>query len=249
MKIRFSQRLQDRALRELKLDLPRRLSVAEGRSFMMGRQSILRVELSVDDFDVTLGHNSYSNSDLARVTCGNYCSIGEEVVFAPSRHPLDRLTTYPETYLDITWPHERAAIRRVSYADVWGTVEIGHDVWIGSRAVIMGGVTIGTGAVVAANAVVTKDVPPYAIVGGVPAKVIKYRFDEAMRERLLASEWWRYDLRTWDEAVDWTDIEGTLAKMELAAKEGRIAEFPKPVSWTEIIRFVKKERKWWRLWR
>lgn len=247
MTIRLSPRLQDRALRELKLDLPRRLSVAAGRSFMMGRQSILRVDLSVDDFDVTLGNNSYSNSDLARVTCGNYCSIGEEVIFAPSRHPLNRLTTHPETYLDITWPHERAAIRRQPFEGVWDRVKIGHDVWIGSRAVIMGGVTIGTGAVIAANAVVTKDVPPYAIVGGVPAKLIKYRFDETTRARLLASEWWRYDLRTWDEAVDWCDIEGTLAKIETAAKEGRITEFPAPASWDEIVNFVKRERRW-KLW-
>lgn len=244
MTIRLSSRLQDRAISELKLDLPKRLSVAAGRSFAMGRQSILRADLAVETFDVLLGHNSYSNSDLARVTCGNYCSIGEDVIFAPSRHPLDRLTTHLETYLDITWPHERAAIHRQSYEGVWDKVTIGHDVWIGSRAVIMGGVTIGTGAVIAANAVVTKNVPPYAIVGGVPSKVIKYRFDEAMRERLLASEWWRYDLRTWDEDVNWSDIDGTLSKLELAAREGRIAEFPPLVSWTEIVSFVKRERRW-----
>lgn len=231
-------------LSELRIDLPNRLAIADGCSFSIGRYALLRHDLSFSAFDVSLGHASYSNSDLARVTCGNYCSIGEEVVFAPSRHPLDRLTTHPETYLDITWPHERAAIRRVPYADVWGSVEIGHDVWIGSRAVIMGGIKIGTGAVIAANAVVTKNVPPYAIVGGVPSKVIKYRFDEAMRERLLASEWWRYDLRTWDEDVDWSDIDATLTKLTRAAREGRIAEFPPLVSWTEIVSFVKRERRW-----
>lgn len=244
MQLKLSDRLIKRLRAKLRVELPSRLAIAEGGSFTIGRYALLRHELSFSDFEAALGHASYSNSDLARVRCGNYCSIGEDVVFAPSSHPLNRLTTHPETYLDITWPHEHAAIRRAPYANVWGSVDIGHDVWIGSRAVIMGGVTIGTGAVIAANAVVTKDVPPYAIVGGVPAKVIKYRFEEATRERLLASEWWRYDLRTWDEDVNWSDIDGTLSKLELAVKEGRITEFPAPISWDDIVSFVKHERRW-----
>jgi hypothetical protein len=73
-------------------------------------------------------------------------------------------------------------------------VTLGHDVWIGENALIKGGVTIGTGAIVAAGAVVTKDVPPYAIVGGVPAKLIRWRFKEETIARLLKSEWWRYNL-------------------------------------------------------
>ena len=71
---------------------------------------------------------------------------------------------------------------------------MGHDVWIGAGVKFRGGVTVGTGAIVAAGSVVTKDVPPYAIVGGVPAKLIRWRFPEAERERLLASEWWRYNV-------------------------------------------------------
>ena len=71
-------------------------------------------------------------------------------------------------------------------------VTLGHDVWIGQRAIVMPGVNIGTGAIVAAGSVVTQDIPPYAIVGGVPAKIIKYRFSDAVIERLLKTEWWRY---------------------------------------------------------
>ena len=71
---------------------------------------------------------------------------------------------------------------------------IGNDVWIGAKAIIRSGVTIGDGAVIGAGAVVTKDVPPYAIVAGVPAKIIRYRFDEELRKALLAAKWWDRDM-------------------------------------------------------
>ena len=84
----------------------------------------------------------------------------------------------------------------------------GNDVWIGSRATILGGVTIGHGAIIAAGAVVTKDVPPYAIVGGVPAKVIKYRFNEQQIEKLLSNPWWDKPIR-WikEHSQEFKDIE------------------------------------------
>lgn len=75
------------------------------------------------------------------------------------------------------------------------TVVIGNDVWIGSNAIVLQGVTIGDGAVVAAGAVVTKDVPSYTVVGGVPAKVIKKRFDSSIEKRLKESQWWNKDIK------------------------------------------------------
>lgn len=84
-------------------------------------------------------------------------------------------------------------------ASAWdnrGDIVVGNDVWIGYEAVVMAGVTIGDGAIVASRAVVTCDVPPYAIVGGVPAKVIKYRFDPATVESLLAIKWWEWPAET-----------------------------------------------------
>ncbi|MDE8669144.1 DapH/DapD/GlmU-related protein [Pseudarthrobacter sp. H3Y2-7] len=130
------------------------------------------------------------------VEVGRYfsCGRGAEIGVAP--HPLTGLSTHGFTVNNAWFP----GIMGYGQADgsapripSKGTTRIGHDVWIGAQAVVMPGVTINTGAVVAANAVVTKDVAPYEIVGGVPAKHIGYRFDEDIRQRLLASEWWNLD--------------------------------------------------------
>ena len=75
-----------------------------------------------------------------------------------------------------------------------GQIKIGHDVWVGANSCIMGGITIGTGAIIGAGSLVTKDVAPYTIVGGVPAKVIRTRFSNAAVEKLLASQWWNWSL-------------------------------------------------------
>jgi Hexapeptide repeat of succinyl-transferase len=96
-------------------------------------------------------------------------------------------TTYPFSAFRELWP---GAPGSEDYHTSRGDVTIGHDVWLGSGAIIMSGVTVGHGAVVAAHAIVTRDVPPYAIVGGNPAKVIRYRFDESIIADLLDARWW-----------------------------------------------------------
>ena len=120
-----------------------------------------------------------------RLKIGKFCSIacGAKFLFNSANHALGSLSTY-------TFPifYEEWGLDRRSVADAWdnkGDIVVGNDVWIGYEAVILSGVTIGDGAVIGARAVVTKDVPPYAVVGGVPAKVIKYRFPPEMIEQLL----------------------------------------------------------------
>lgn len=117
---------------------------------------------------------------------GTYCSISWFVTIGARSHPLERATSHAFTYRK-----QFALVDKDAELNHPKTV-IGNDVWIGANAVIRGGVNVGDGAVIGAGAVVTHDVEPYAIVGGVPAKVIGYRFDEKTRERLLQIKWWDF---------------------------------------------------------
>lgn len=126
---------------------------------------------------------------------GRYCSIAAGVRIGEPEHPTDWLATSPFQYdADRFGWHSSAAGADVLPARGFNAppVVIGNDVWIGANAVLLRGVTVGDGAVVASGAVVTRDVPPYAIVGGVPARVIRYRFDEELVAELLELQWWRF---------------------------------------------------------
>lgn len=118
----------------------------------------------------------------SNVKIGNYCSIAEEVTFLlAGEHVMDRSSTFPwEVYCFGEKPN---------VAGSKGDIVVSDDVWIGYRAIIMSGVTIGQGAVIAAGSVVTKDVEPYAIVGGNPCKLIKYRFDKDIRSQMEKIDW------------------------------------------------------------
>jgi acetyltransferase-like isoleucine patch superfamily enzyme len=123
-----------------------------------------------------------------KLTIGRYCSIADKVeILLGGNHRTDWGTTYPFSAFRELWS---SAPPSEEYHTSRGDVTIGHDVWLGSGAIIMSGVTVGHGAVVAAHAIVTKDVPPYAIVGGNPARVIRYRFDEDTVAALLDAKWW-----------------------------------------------------------
>ena len=128
-----------------------------------------------------------------RLIIGKYCSIacGAKFMFTSGNHKKSSLSTYPFPLFFEEWDLERNHV-----TDAWdneGDIIVGNDVWIGYEAVIMQGVHIGDGAIIAARAVVTKDVPAYTIVGGVPAKEIKKRFSSEIIKRLMEIQWWNWD--------------------------------------------------------
>ena len=128
-----------------------------------------------------------------RLIIGKFCSIacGAKFLFNSANHTLSSLSTYPFPIFFEEWDLE---IKDITKAwDNKGDIVIGNDVWIGYEAVILAGVTIGDGAVIGTRAVVTKDVPPYTIVGGIPAKPIKKRFPQETIDALLKIKWWGWD--------------------------------------------------------
>ena len=142
-----------------------------------------------------------------RLIIGKFCSIacGAKFLFNSANHTLNSLSNYTFPIFFEEWNLDKGDV--TSAWDNKGDIVIGNDVWIGSRATILEGVNIGDGVVVAAGAVVTKDVPPYAIVGGVPARIIRYRFDEETIQNLLKMKWWEKD-QEWiqNHADDFDDV-------------------------------------------
>ncbi len=134
------------------------------------------------------------NGDRLRI--GKFCSIacGAKFLFTSGHHAMRSLSTYPFPIFFEEWGLNPKDITKAW--DNKGDILIGNDVWIGYEAVILSGVTIGDGAIIRTRAVVTKDVPPYTIVGGVPAKPIRKRFDEETIARLLRLRWWDWDADT-----------------------------------------------------
>ena len=160
-------------------------------------------------FPIIIGRHTYGpiklhwdKGDFSHtLRIGSFCSIAEEVnifVGRHGRHSVDCVSTYPMTMI---FPRSNSASpSKYSTGDL--SVNIGHDVWIGRGVTIMAGITIGHGAVIGARSVVTKDIEPYAIVGGVPGKKIRDRFDPRIIEKLLKLNWWDWDDDTISQRMD-----------------------------------------------
>lgn len=146
--------------------------------------------------DHTYGNISVLEPRMAKIKIGKFCSIAGGVTIILGNHKTDTVTTYPFSTLKKHWP----GARRFSIEDHFsnGDVNIGNDVWIGRGVTIMSGVKIGDGAVIAANSLVNKDVEPYSIVGGTPAKKIRLRHPENIVKELLQIKWWEWS----DELID-----------------------------------------------
>ena len=128
-----------------------------------------------------------------RLVIGKFCSIGFGAQFISpySNHQMHSFTTYPFWHI---FSQKETMMPWLVDAESKGDTIVGNDVWFGRECMILPGIKIGDGAVIAAGAVVVQDVPPYAVVGGNPAKIIKYRFSEEIIEELLKIEWWNWDL-------------------------------------------------------
>lgn len=192
------------------------LTIENNTSFYKGR------------FLWSMGAYSYCSSELARdTTVGRYCSIGEGISIMGYQHPLDRFTTSTVTYSNYEFSLNNSNIVSNTLNDN-KPITIKNDVWIGANVVLKPGITIGNGTVIACNAVVTKDVPDFAIVGGVPAKVIGSRFSPHIIEELLTIQWWDYDFLDFTEIPVDDDIEKFIFKIKELIKQGKLKKHDFP---------------------
>ncbi len=209
------------------------------RSWLQGR---VRIEHPAHLFEgfgcleqLDVGAFTYARShitpEVARI--GRYCSIAEGVQFGHGEHPTDWLSTSSFVY-------DREFMGPAPGASIPGTlfrprptlpkkpILIGHDVWIGSRAYIRQGVTLGDGCIVGAHAVVTRSVPPYAVVVGNPGRVVQLRLPADLAERVQASSWWSYDFNRF-EGLDPSDVDQALETLARLVRGG-LRPYVAPVS-------------------
>lgn len=154
---------------------------------LLGEGISIYGNVEVGRFTSLNGPNFDIYSRLNKVVIGSFCSVARNVAFQEYSHRTDRISTY---YFNNNVFKENMQDDICSKGDII----VGNDVWIGTQSVILTGVSIGHGAIIAANSVISKDIPPYAIAAGSPAKVIKYRFSEEVIGKLLNLKWWDWDI-------------------------------------------------------
>jgi acetyltransferase-like isoleucine patch superfamily enzyme len=168
--------------------------------------------------DATIGKYSGMNEDCfaARCTIGAFCAIGARTAINPFNHPSNWLSIHEFQYhaKAYDWVDEYKSLQRLERSpDMYSPVSVGNDVWMGHNVNVLPGVNVSDGAVIAAGAAVTKDVPPYAIVAGVPATVKRLRFPDRIIERLLQLKWWDLELAELS-GLPFRDVERCLDMIE-----------------------------------
>lgn len=164
--------------------------IIRGKSILNSKiNSTAKIYSGTSFYNSNIGRYSYVGYDCEVYNCdiGSFCSIANGFIAGGAKHPIDWVSTSPVFYNVNGGTGYHLGNNEIKL--VKRTI-IGHDVWIGSRVIVMQGVKIGNGAIIGAGSVVTKDVPPYAIVAGCPAKVIRYRFDDNIINKLEALKWW-----------------------------------------------------------
>jgi acetyltransferase-like isoleucine patch superfamily enzyme len=185
------------------------------RSTLTLEEEVSLGHVVIEAKNLKIGAHTYIRSDCvlsAVSSIGRFCSIGSGCFIGQqkSSHPSDWLSSHPFQYTDT----------HLSFDPDVADITIGHDVWVGHSAMILEGVTVGTGAIIATRALVAHDVPPYAIVAGVPAKIIKYRHAPEVIDELLASQWWECDVG-FLQTLPLNDPKTTLPLLAVQHKERR----------------------------
>ncbi|OOY07001.1 DapH/DapD/GlmU-related protein [Thioclava sp. DLFJ4-1] len=175
---------------------------ATAKNSRLGENSIIHKNSSINNCKISIFSYISANSSIANCNIGSFCSIGPQCKIGLARHPSKVFcSTYPAFFSQANSGARKSFVSETLFDETPPLTKIGHDVWIGANAIVPGGVTIGNGSIIAAGSIVVKDVPEFAIVGGNPARLIGWRFNQEEQKELLSIAWWNWSPRKIERAA------------------------------------------------